>query len=271
MLSKLIEVAKTAFVSAEDRERIVKTKGDHETASSVFNRTLEEVTEKYKIENVYTMTEQLKDDIVQKYIFEEAPRDLIGKCKEFYNRNEGLLVLVDEIHKHTVNQKFHFEYNSMDFNRFNDVAIQKAPDFIFEIEGDQYWVSLEPIRTNKSEEQHTKDLELLFKAFSQTKDIDIDPVFDRYGNSRFEKWHDLIYFRTNRNSIYIVIKDRENGEIKSHQFEKIHSINFMDTDDRIKVWLYMSKGPYRFYLPYKQASSLQSGDFPVDPAIYPLT
>ena len=111
-------------------------------------------------------------------------------------------------------------------------------------------------------------LEILYKTLINAQSIMIDATFERYGSVSKEKWYDLVHFRLDRQSLFLVIQDRENPSIKiSHEFQNINDFKFMNLEDRLKFWVYTTKGTHRFYLPYDK-EELKKTDAFIDPLIY---
>jgi len=121
---------------------------------------------------------------------------------------------------------------------------------------------------NNNSIQYEEFLELLYRALINTNQIDIDANFDSYSSSIEEKTYELVRFRLDRNSLFLVIRDKENERLYlSHEFRHISSINYIATEDRLKFWLDMIDVTYRFWLPFKK-EELFAEHIQIDPIIY---
>lgn len=269
MLSTIIEKAKTMFISEKERNIIENTKAQHLESQTIMYRSLEEITSKYYLTNVYEMTEVYANDDsqnVEYYIFHELDFEDSNRIKKKYYENEGILTLVDEEYKKRMNKRFRFEPKKEHY--FNKPKLRSTPDFIYEFENQLFWVTLKPIRAEDEEKEHTEVLELLFSALYNTNEIDIGVESDNTFKNTNEKYYDLIHFRLDRNSLFLVIRDKENNEIyHSHEFNHIQHIKFSNIGDRLKFWLYMLDGVNRFYIPYDK-EQLNGEHVRIDPLLY---
>lgn len=269
MLSTIIEKAKTIFISDKERNIIEDTKTKHQESEKIMYRSLNEISSKYYVSGVYSMTEVYESedsDKIKYYEFQLLDDKESTIIKTGFYGNEGRLILIDEEEKEKINKRIRFK---PDFERFNPEKsnLKVAPDFLYENNGQSYWITIQAIRTTEEEQQHTKMLDILYRALYNANEIDIDTNFEIYGITTKEKYHDLVHFRLDRNSLFLVVKDRENAVYHSHEFKHIREIRNSDVGDRIKFWLYMFDGTYRFYIPYDK-EALIGEHVHVDPIIY---
>jgi hypothetical protein len=261
ILENLLENATTIFLPKNYKEKMEKIKTstleNHIQSVEILKRSLEEITSKFRLVEAYIATEtEFYGETKNK--FTEAKES--HKIKESFVNNEGVLYLVDSEIKQEINKNYIQLYS-------HHAHIRQAPDFFYELEGNTYWVNLEPIRDNEQEKSYSKTLELLYRTLFQTNKIDIDVNFEEYGKTTKERWYKLVYFRLLRNSLFLVVKDFEENVVFHHNFEHIREIKYSDTGDSYKFWLYMAQGTYRFYLPYTK-ESVNNPNLPIDPIIY---
>ena len=267
MLDKLIEKAKTIFISEKEKQIIEETNFKHSQSAKIFFKDLDEISSKYYISEVYSVNEVYENNRIKYFNFKEADFSISSSLKKKYMENEGELILVDEETKKIINKNFRLTPNFQNIHFREKQDLTSAPDFIYEFENQCYWVVLELIRTSEKEEEHTKYLETLYRALYKASKIEIDAGF-KYGSN--EKWYDLIYFRLDRNSLFLVVGDMDNKHIyHSHEFKHIDHIRLSDLQDRYKFWLYMFEGNYRFFVPYTK-EELYGEDVMIDPLIYKI-
>lgn len=265
MIDNLILKAKNIFLSEKDQELRNKTNLKHKNSSDFIIRNLEEITSKYYISNVYMLEEIIENNQLKYFQFEETDYDITDTIKKSFVQNLGQLVLVSEEDKVAINKKFLFKSN-LKWNWRNSEALTSAPDFLYQVDDTAYWVDLIEIRSAEKEEEHTKYLEILYSALYNASKIEIDADFSSYGSTPNEKWYKLEHFRLDRNSLFIVIKDEDNN-LLSHEFKNIDHIHYNDLQDRLKFWLYMFEGTYRFFIPFDK-STLKNNSIIMDPKIY---
>lgn len=261
-MENVITTATTIFLPRGYRESVQRieesTHSQHEQSAEILNRSLEEITAKFRITDALYANEIEVQDVI-KHEFTNVNN--LHEIQQSFANNEGVLYLVEPNVKKEINRSF--IHNKVGyFNR----SLKQAPDFVYELNGHQYWINIEAIRNAEEEEEHTKYLNLLYCALYQTTKIEIDINFHEYGKTTREKWYQLDYFRVDRNSLFIVVKDFEDSSVHSHNFEHIRDIKYADTGDRLKFWLYMAHGTYRFYIPYTK-ESLNNPEIPIDPII----
>lgn len=258
----------TAIFLPNDHKEIVKelentTYERHIQSTEVLKRSLEEVTSKFRVVEAYTSKEEVDGEEV-KYIFTEVGLEISSEIQRSFINNKGVLHLVSSDIKSDINKQFvHAPRYKQRF------SIHQAPDFVYLINGEEYWVNLDVIRDEEEEKSHSRFLELLYFTLYEANRIYIDVDFEEYGKTADEGWYKLIYFRLSRNSLFIVVKDTEMNRVFHHNFEHIRAINYNDIGDRYKFWLYMVQGPYRFYLPSTK-ENVNNSELPIDPKIYQI-
>ncbi|MED4057165.1 hypothetical protein ACQRXC_28690 (plasmid) [Niallia taxi] len=267
MIKKIQSIVENIFTTADQKRLILKTSEKHNDAKNILNRTLNEVSLFYRIENFYSFEEKNNDkgDLIE-YIFSEYIGENIDLLNKSFRKNEGTLFLVDEEIKKKINKKFRYKKLSHISLR-NESTINQCPDFIYEVAGNSIWVNLKEIRTSEEEEEHTNNLEILYKSLFQTKEITIDINFEQYNITTSEKTYSLNHFRLERNSFHLVLEDRDTKQLITHTFEKMQSIAYQHNDKNMKFWLYMDEGTYRFFIPINND---KLNNIPIDPIIYKI-
>lgn len=270
MIKTIIETAKLIFTSEESQKVDEVTKNKHQESEKIMFRNLNEISSKFDISGVYILNEITGADnnnIIQ-YEFQEVKFEVETFMKKSFKENLGKLFIIDEEKKKIINTNFSLKEDWLNSHLLNKSRLTSAPDFVYEVEGQQVWVTLSSVRNQEEEVKHTDLLELLYKALINTNQIDIDANFDSYGTSNEEKTYELVQFRLDRNSLFLVIRDKENERLYlSHEFRHISKIDYIATEDRLKFWLDMIDGTYRFWLPFKK-EELFAEHTQVDPIIY---
>lgn len=270
MIKTIIETAKLIFTSEESQKVDELTKNKHQESEKIMFRNLDEISSKFGISGVYTLNEITGADNNNsiQYEFQEVKIDVKMFIKKSFKENLGTLFIIDEEKKKIINTNFSLKEERLNSPLLNKSRLSSAPDFVYEIEGQQVWVTLSSIRNQEEEVKHTEFLELLYRALINTNQIDIDANFDSYSSSIEEKTYELVRFRLDRNSLFLVIRDKENERLYlSHEFRHISSINYIATEDRLKFWLDMIDVTYRFWLPFKK-EELFAEHIQIDPIIY---
>lgn len=265
MLKDILNTAKLIFTDTHTKELEKQTSENHRDSSKIMYRDLNEISTKFEITDVYSMQEEYEHgtEKVKYYSFEKSTVGFDVK-KSFLN-NDGTLFLVDEKEKIKINKQFRF---IPDYSRMHDLdSLNQSPDFVYVLGDNHYWVIVEPKRNETQELEYTDMLKLLYQVLSNSKSIHIDADFSNYGSTINEKWYDLIRFRLDRQSLFLVFEDNENSAIFSHEFKNINSVKMLDLEDRLKIWLYMSEGTHRFYLPFNRKDVMKEY-IHLDPILY---
>ncbi|MGP9043981.1 hypothetical protein [Cytobacillus kochii] len=261
ILENVITTATTIFLPRGYRESVQiieeSTHSQHEQSAEILNRSLEEITAKFRITDALYANEIEVQGVI-KHEFTNVNN--LHEIQQSFANNEGVLYLVDSNTKKEINRSF--IHNKVGY--FSRI-LRIAPDFVYELNEQQYWINIEAIRNVEEEHEHTKSLNLLYRALYQATQIHIDVNFE-YGKTTKERTYQLEYFRVDRNSLFIVMKDFEDNSVYSHNFEHIRDIKCSNRGEGLNFWLYMAHDTYRFYIPYTE-ESLNNPDIPIDPII----
>lgn len=267
MLKNIINTAKLIFTDKNVKELEKQTKENHNYSSKIMFRELNEISTKFEITEVYRMDLEFESETekIKSYSFSKADISTDFDVRKSFLKNEGTLYLVDEKEKIEINKRFKFTYNYSPIH--DQESLDQSPDFVYELGNIQYWVFVEPKRNETEEIEHTEILEFIYQVISNSKSIQIDNGFEHYGSTPNEKWYDLLRFRLDRQSLFLVFQDRDDLTIFSHEFKNIKSIKTMDLQNSLKVWVYMPEGTHRFYLHYNRYEILDEYKH-YDPIIY---
>lgn len=264
MIKTFQSIVDSIFTTAEQKKLILKTAEKHADAQSIFNRSLNEVTHIYKIDNVYSCEEKISENgEITEYSFSLYSEKDLDSLKKSFRNNEGTLILVDEEIKKKINKNFRYIKESP--FTFKDKNISQCPDFIYEFNDNSFWINLKEIRNIEKEEIHTNNLECLYKSLFVTKEIEIDTKFLQYSEGFSEKLYYLRHFRLDRNSLHLVLEDKDTSQLITHTFNKIELIDYQNNQTNLKFWLHMDEGTYRFFIPINKD---KLNNVPIDPIIY---
>ncbi|MHA2896010.1 hypothetical protein [Bacillus cereus] len=256
----VFEKAKLFFIDEKQLKLQEKTKQSHEISSEIMSRSINELSSNFTFKKAYTLFYETDPSSKKElYSFTEAYN--IFDLQQAFIEGKGTLILVDEESKRKINEQFKYFRGNVSF--LNEVITQ-TPDFLYQINDEEYWLNLEPIRNEEEEEMHTEYLEILYHALYQTKEIKIDACLFEKNDFFVERDYHLNFYRLTRNSLFLAVSWE--GQVYSHNFQYITQIKMLDLRDRLKFWLYTPKGSWRFYIPYN-SQTLFEQTVPIDPIL----
>ncbi|HDX9578320.1 TPA: hypothetical protein ROX88_001850 [Bacillus pseudomycoides] len=243
----------------------------HIAAANIYCRNINELSAQFNIEKAYKVKIHTSntDKKEENYHLHLQKYTNLDHLKKAFLNGMGELHLLDLEEKIKILpstyifDEHNIKYKAIDTRRL-------VPDFLYTLDHEEYCITLKPIHTVSSKKELQYELQNLYKTLylSLNKEIDIDSNFQT--STCYESKHILRYFRLNQNSLFLVVEDLE-GNVHHHTFKNINEIKhgLSDGGTKLKFWIYMPGGSYRFYLSYEE-DTFETSQVPLDQEIFKL-